>query len=368
MYDLDDEDEDVDFLHKVRETISTKNSGAPPPEAGEEMEFTSLDSPYARDGIVEKIIKGGAGLTKQEENLGDDFLETPWHIPDVDKASEYHSAQVYREGLATTSSVALTSDADLGSGVRLYFHFVKSLGVALVLLSTLSLPLLLFAYSGSAVTPEQRDSLRLYQFSLGNVGSAQPSLCQSTRPWLLTANNETCVSVVGVEFSTSEVSFVVTVCECLQVLVVLFVIWHLRRRLAQFSHPSATKEYVSLSNYTVYVTNLPPCVTEEEVVKHFSSLYQLERVDWRGRHPVDETRPVQYTGNTGDDIHKGSWVAECTFYRKIGAYLTRYKAKQDVLKNLYRNRAKVIRPIYLSILSIYGRSCELICFDSTRNR
>ena len=343
-YDLDDDDDDDDFLKVPGDTgngtAMTANDRLTA-DVRNAVENGPGISPYARGGIVEKMIKDNAGLANREENLGDDFMETPWRIPSLDKANEYKVAQIYREGIANPYGLALTNAAELPVGVRLYFHFVKSIGVGLVIMSVLSLPLLAFAYYGTAIGAENQDTLGLYQYSLGNIGDYYPNMCHSGRMFLVTTTNETCINVAGIEFSSAEVSFVVTLCEFLQVIVMLAVIWHLRRRMWQYLHQRKSEEHVSITHYTVYVTNLPPYITEEEIIKHFSNLYQLEKVDWRNRPPVEDARPVNNCDNTGRMIHKDSWVAECTIYREIGKYLTNYKAKQDLLKSLYRNRAKM---------------------------
>jgi RNA recognition motif-containing protein len=50
-----------------------------------------------------------------------------------------------------------------------------------------------------------------------------------------------------------------------------------------------------VTDYAVMVTNLPRDCTEQELLTHFSQLYQLSEPDWRKRSAVEESRPVENT-------------------------------------------------------------------------
>jgi hypothetical protein len=72
--------------------------------------------------------------------------------------------------------------------------------------------------------------------------------------------------------------------ELMMVLVLLITYTHLRRRVYQSDleykrNPLLTPP-ASVTDYTVFVYNLPSDVREKELAHHFSSLYALDGEDW----------------------------------------------------------------------------------------
>ena len=282
----------------------------------------------AKQKALEKRLKETFGLGTKEENLGTNFFLTPWVAPAFDRADEFRRSQLFRRGDTEGGNISLVSSPDLGLGVRLYFQFLISMSIGLAAMFVLSLPLLLFSAFSSGMPPQSRDAAGLYRFGLGNMGYqgpaaynnfiSEPHVCDRAR---YAASDQTCVSVVGFEFSLRQVHLTLTGCEFLQVVVLLLVVRHLQNRLERLCRPDKAENLVSITHYAVYVDNLPPFVTAEEVIAHFSALYQLQNVDWRDRLPVEDARPVQSVDNSGLQMHAGSWVAECTLYRRVGPLL-----------------------------------------------
>lgn len=87
-----------------------------------------------------------------EENLGEDFDQTPWIPPSLDKAKEFKRRAIYRGGNARLDSIDIVKVSDLGTGVTLYFQFALSMAVCLFLMTIFSIPALVFSFSGNNVS------------------------------------------------------------------------------------------------------------------------------------------------------------------------------------------------------------------------
>ena len=86
-----------------------------------------------------------------EENLGENFDESPWLPPSLDKAMQHKQETVFRGGAADLRCTVVVDSPDLGVGVSMYFQFVKSLAVCMFVMSLLSIPCLLFSYNGKKI-------------------------------------------------------------------------------------------------------------------------------------------------------------------------------------------------------------------------
>ena len=108
---------------------------------------------------------------------------------------------------------------ELGTGIPLYFQFVKSFAVVFFIMTLLSIPSFIFCYSGEAILPVDRDSLGLYRFTLGNIGYNKlsptydrDSACMKVK------SNTTCVHLpLGQELPLYQASQIMTAMEFLQV-------------------------------------------------------------------------------------------------------------------------------------------------------
>ena len=95
----------------------------------------------------------------------------------------------------------------------------------------------------------------------------------------------------------------------------------------------------SVTDYTVMVENIPPNTTEIDLIQHFSTLYPLDKVDWKGRSALDLAEPVRNCNNTNRGYHMDTWVAEVTIFKKIGSMIKAFKDKQKLTDDLLRLRA-----------------------------
>lgn len=178
----------------------------------------------------------------------------------------------------------------------MYFQFLKSMTVCLFLMTILSVPCIVFAFSGDRIPVTERDITNLYMLTLGNIGynPASPtytidSTCKSVSP---TGVNETCIHVFGLEYSLVNASSVLTACEILQILVFFITICHVHRKTLRFEKEN-DRLFTSVTSYAVMVLNVPHDCAPDELVLHFSHLYPLDGPDWRGRPALMGARPVQ---------------------------------------------------------------------------
>lgn len=77
----------------------------------------------------------------EDENLGEDFDQTPWLPPMIEKAKEFKRKAIYHGGDVRLDGISLADAPDLGAGVSLYFLFAKVMAVCfLVMVSLACLP------------------------------------------------------------------------------------------------------------------------------------------------------------------------------------------------------------------------------------
>lgn len=339
LYKLDSLDEDDQLFLGIKPNNNNNGPTTTPNRTIPGLSFrtTTTDATKVTARIQPRRVRKIHRIATIEENLYEDFLSTPWRIPSIDKAKEYKQEEVYRGGEGNMSKIKIIHAAELGVGVRMYFQFLKSMGCGLFFMTLLTLPMIFFALKGKGIALEDQDVLQLYRFSLGNIGLS-PSTTFSSNDYSL---NTTIATAYGIDFNYGEASFIITICEVLQIFIFLIIIIHLKRRLKEYNNQEITKNTVTITHYSIYVENLPEDVTEEELVKHFSSLYPLDKIDWKKRPAVEDARSVQNCDNTGDPLYINTWIAECIIHRKIGQLITTYKKNEKLLTDLYRSRAKM---------------------------
>lgn len=344
--DLDSDDDDDSDIE-----AGLPGTKALSPEQKEEAMQLALGlppNPTKRSGL-DPIARETEGIVLEHEYVGEEFWKKVWRPPVVAEAEDHRRGRLYGEGLANTLRTTITDSESLSLGMKLYFQFLKSMSAGFLLIFLLSIPLLAFAYYGDGLMVDNQDELGLYKYVLGNIG---PSTLQGTgqydHSWAPCAanlpsatDNTTCIFIDSFQFEHKQVSAIITALELLQVLVFLLVVCHLRCRRGHWL-ALGQKEYpVSITSYAVCIYNLPIDITEKDLMDHFSGLYQLQKVDWRGRLPVEDARTVQHFGNTEDRAYLDSWVAEATVYREIGSLLASYKLRRRMMERLFRSRAKM---------------------------
>ena len=340
------------------------------PEGQQQQPQPSLEAMLNRDDSFSEFLKNAQGQPKQEapkspippiggrsprehremdnrhtieganENLGENFEETPWLPPSVDKAAKFRKETIYHGGSIRIDSLNLTKAEDLGAGVVLYFQFAITMSITLLIMSFLSLPSLIIIYYGRGMAEEDRDAFGMYRYTLGNIGyedyGSDAARCTSSKY----SEDDNCIHFQGNEISVKEASNVLTAMEFLSVFVFFVSVFHLHRRVFSVTGKTS-KSQVSISDYAVEVHNIPPDCSDLQILKHFSDLYALDRVDWRGRPPLEGAEVVSDIGNTNEPMHLDTWVAECVLHKGIGHFIASFKDKQHLMEKLYRARARM---------------------------
>lgn len=242
----------------------------------------------------------------------------------------------------------LTDDMDLGVGLNLYFQYALSIAIGFFFIFICSIPTLVFAYFGQAVSPQDQDIIGLYQLTIANIGYDPSSLtyladsaCSADASNIAPSANQTCISVMGNEYTTQSVSLVITGCELLAICIFFIMVAQIHRRYAKITSAHSDSGVPSITDYAVHVTNIPPDSSMEEIILHFSSLYQLDSVDFRGRLPVEDAAPVDSIGYSSNEIHVGTWVAECTMCIRMGKVVSYLDRRKQLMEQLYTARARM---------------------------
>lgn len=332
----------------VREAPPTSFKAPTPMRYGSSLSLGEGSVKNTIDSLSVKKAFADRDLVTNEENLGNNFYATPWVPPDVDKAALYRMSNIYKEGKEPMGKVALTEDLGIGIGLNQYFQFSISIAVGFLFMTILALPVLVFAYSGDAVLLQDQDIVGLYALTIGNIGYnpssfsyVSDSTCTSGGGSITPTVNQTCIVVNGSEYTMESVSLVITALEILQALVFFIMIVHIKRRMDKIVAAHQDSGVPSITDYAVHVTNIPKDTTVEEIIEHFSNLYELDTVDWRGRLPVEDAAPVDSVGYSGSERHVGTWVAECTVCAKMGKVVDYLHKRKEIMKKLYDARARM---------------------------
>ena len=183
-----------------------------------------------------------------------------------------------------------------------------------------------------------RDPIGFYRYTFGNLGYDDKSTGFASASQCSDSSSSVCINGFGSRVKLQTALNIIATFEVLQVL--CFVIALIRMRLFIYSSDhSASDSHLTASSYAIMVTNLPSTVSKEELLEHFSSLYQLETLDWRGRKPIMNVRPVSEIENTGEKIHLGTWIAEIVLHKRIGYLLHIFKSQELYMTNLRKYRA-----------------------------
>lgn len=286
-------------------------------------------------------VKGESSHTDHvDERLGEDFEDSPWVPPSVEVAWEYRLKTVYHGGKAKIGKIKITKATDLGLGVPMYFLFVKTMAITTFFMTLFSIPPLFFSYFGHRIPQQDQDTSGFYRLSIGNIGYDPDSQNFETDSRCNSAPNKDmlCFHVYGIEFTYVEIANILTICEIIQVFIFFLGVIYLSRA----THRMKSKldgRTCSVTDYSIMVENIPPDTKEIDLIKHFSSLYPLDRPDWKGRPAVDSAEPVRNCANSGFGYHMDTWVAEATIFKKIGSIIRSFKNKQKLTEDLLRQRA-----------------------------
>ena len=330
----DEEEEDLEMQFK---TFGKKEAN----EIAEERQMEKMVQ-SAADKVAEERQK--QQMDREAERLGEDFEDTPWVPPSIQKAMDFRAHSIFRAGVAPIGHVDVCSASDLSLGCVLHFQFMKSMAVMSFVMFLLSIPSLVFAYAGSRISTVDQDSLGLYRFTLGNLGydPSSPTYIKDSHCSSMPKDyNGTCIHFQGLaELTLVNAGSILTATEFLQCFVFFCTLWHLSRKTHSLKKLFERIES-TVSNYAIFVDHLPSDTTVEQLIAHFTNLYPLDTTDWLGRPPVVGAVKVQACENTGLPVHLNTWVAECTLFKRVGKLIRRFKKMTRLTEQLRALRARI---------------------------
>ena len=146
-----DNDDNASEIKKMKKKISSK---------GHDLSKIKKGSLYDEDDNEFDVNHDYEGL--QEQN----YENTDWVPPSLEKAEEYRVKHSFHGGTSKMKDIKMTKVLDFGTGVPLYFQFIKSFAILFFFMSLLSVPSILFCFYGEHILPTDRDGLQLYRFTL----------------------------------------------------------------------------------------------------------------------------------------------------------------------------------------------------------
>ena len=194
--------------------------------------------------------------------------------------------EMFHNGHAKFTSTTLAQLGSMGVGVQLYFTLLKSLAIIFFLMAVCHTPAFIFNVQGNnghALTGSKQSIWTI--LSLANQGfdrdlvefggcrnSELPYEAQNKLQVDCTGDTQV---VFGNDYYSSSISGLITFGETMAGIVFIFGFIYCFRLLTKLEE-KVDDENAEPEDYAVYVRNLPRDVTREDLVKHFSSLYQLK--------------------------------------------------------------------------------------------
>lgn len=177
------------------------------------------------------------------------------------------------------ASVYNTSIRDLGSlglGIEMYFTYLKYVATTFTIMSIIVTPSILLTKSGNGFLSSEIDSFGLGYFSIGNLG-LHPSLNNSD---LCHPNgNVNCTTGFQeniISTDPHQVSLIISYLDLLSCVCFIVSVQFLRNQLRNTIKTNDI-DNVTPKDFTVEVIGLPCDATEEEIIEHFNSRYDLTK-------------------------------------------------------------------------------------------
>ncbi|CAM9195598.1 unnamed protein product [Ectocarpus fasciculatus] len=142
-------------------------------------------------------------------------------------------------------------------------------------------------------------------------------------------------------------------CDVLCCVWLMALYWRFKHEMVEFEE-KADKENVTPADYAVEVTGIPVDANDEEVIRHFSELFRLDKPGWTfpgwgccslGKKSADmpedvvdcggvsvgaSLEPVKSTAHSRfDHVCQGSWLAECSLAHPEGDFIRQARLLQS---------------------------------------
>ena len=266
------------------------------------------------------------------ENLGNDYLDTPWVKPSLEQAVQSGALGICLQGKAPLWT-SISDMNSIGESGIVYFHFLKTLLSTYFVMSLLYLPTILSNFSGSRIPGDQLDYTSMVSIANAGTFREEYDICTSAKP-----NRDACEKQLwssGQDFgagpfwpsgaSVDQVAATYVWLDVSALVVFVLAMLHFYNETKRFANMYRLRT-TTASDYSIQVWGLPPDALESEILDHFNDLYNLQHKDHAGRLKcVPELYPVGHYGNTCDKAYYISWVAECTTAHPTGSAIRKYK-------------------------------------------
>jgi len=197
---------------------------------------------------------------------------------DEDEALRLAHESVVRdeEGAPYPLSTPTTKLAKLGTGVSLYFFFVYYAGLALGVMSLITLPVMISNFNGIyAFDPTEQihfPNNLIVATSLGNRPPHQPVHLHSIMDFLCT------LAFLG------------------------FLVYYRRRQL--LARKEVETKVITAADYTVHAKGLPEDASKEEIQEHFSKFGEIEQVLVSYHGYKDRSRLLEQRAKAEEDVEQ----------------------------------------------------------------
>eukprot|EP00943_MAST-04B_sp_MAST-4B-sp1_P005882 g5882.t1 len=284
------------------------------------------------------------------ENLGQDYLDTPWVKPSIEAAVHFHNRSISLNGKGSVFTPIFDMD-DLGNGVQLYLYLARSMAISFWILSIVAIPMIATNIAGNRISPIHMDYFSLLKTTSLNAGDKSLPKCSSGNPSLNRVQcmldlqklniNGNYLFMGSAPLNIQDYTTIVSTYD-----LILISIFCITLLIAYLNMQSFLKGVhwgkVSTSDFAVQVWGLPPDALEDEIIDHFSDLYNLQHVDWTGRLPPENPKlyPVGHYGNSCNEYYYKKWVAEVTIVHPIGNSIRKLQKRVGIINELRIARAK----------------------------
>ncbi|GMH66371.1 hypothetical protein TrLO_g3255 [Triparma laevis f. longispina] len=264
---------------------------SPPNSISETMETTETNQQPTSTPASTDPLPVNPPTTEEPPKL--DTSTSTVTPPSLESAQRFAKKQQFRGGKANYWSVSLPQMGTMGVGIQLYFEILLSLSICFLIMGLLNTPNLMFNYFNTGALLEldtniwsklsfanlgfngeilQTKDCIGYELNYPDLNTSSPSFV----PGDIDCTASTQSFLNGASISVSTISTVTTACECLSCLTFILALLYIQRKVKKL------KEQVDLENadpedFAVFVRNVPEDVTAEELMKHFSSLYDLSK-------------------------------------------------------------------------------------------
>ncbi len=203
------------------------------------------------------------GCCSNDDSIPDYKIPKPWKPPTSRRAEEKAKEIMFEQGTGDFFSTGPHDFEDLGAGVWLYFAWLRGLIVCFIVVSIFQVPAILLCMSGEGIAEENKDSLGIYKFTLGNVGpgsQADNGLFDTKFTWL------------GSEYLVQDTGPLLATFSTLGIFFALIPFWLWSRSRTTTIAQEVQNTVLKAEDYTVFVSNVPKDLNGWELASFLSNI------------------------------------------------------------------------------------------------